>query len=71
LANFSFNTEVDKVWLRSLKIVENKKSNIKYEQSIGMADLAKAFIVHPRDPGSNLGSDKKYILFVSHLNPNL
>jgi hypothetical protein len=33
----------------------------------GMAELAKVSVVHPRDPGSNLGSDRKYflILFVS------
>jgi hypothetical protein len=27
--------------------------------SNGMAELAKAFIFHPRDPGSNLSSDRK------------
>jgi hypothetical protein len=42
-------------------------------QSGSKAKLAKASIVHPRDPGSNLSSDRKYfiILFVPHLNPNL
>jgi hypothetical protein len=39
----------------------------------GMAKLANASVIHPRDPGSNLSRDIKYflILFVSHLNSNL
>jgi hypothetical protein len=39
----------------------------------GMADSAKASGIHPRDQGSNLGIDRKYILilFVSHFNSNL
>jgi hypothetical protein len=42
-------------------------------KSDGMAELAKAFVVQPNNPGSNLSSDRKYflILFVSHSNPNL
>jgi hypothetical protein len=37
------------------------------------AELANASVVHPRDPGSNLGTDTKYflILFLLHLNSNL
>jgi hypothetical protein len=43
------------------------------KESGSVAELVKASVNHPRDPGSNLGSDRKYflILFVSHLNPNL
>jgi hypothetical protein len=35
-----------------------------------MAELANVSVVHPRAPGSNLGTDRKYflILFVSNLN---
>jgi hypothetical protein len=38
-----------------------------------MAKLADASVVHPKDPGTNFGTDRKYfiILFVSHLNSNL
>jgi hypothetical protein len=30
-------------------------------------------VIHPKDQSSNLGTDRKYylFLFVSHLNPNL
>jgi hypothetical protein len=39
----------------------------------GREELAKSSVVYPRDPDSNLSSDRKYlhIMFVSHLNPNL
>jgi hypothetical protein len=38
-----------------------------------VTELAKAFVVHPRDLGSKLSSDRKYflILFVSNLNSNI
>jgi hypothetical protein len=38
----------------------------------GVADLANLSVVHPGDPGPNLGTDRKYFLslFVSHLNSN-
>jgi predicted transcriptional regulator len=38
-----------------------------------VAELANASLLHCRDPGSNLGADRKYfhILFVSNLNSNL
>jgi hypothetical protein len=38
-----------------------------------VAELVNAFIIHPRDPGSNLSIDGKYfiILLVSQLNSNL
>jgi hypothetical protein len=38
-----------------------------------VAELANASVVHFRDRGSNLGTDRKYFLtlFVSHLIPNL
>ena len=49
------------------KMIEKKKN-----WSIGIAESANASFVHPRDPGSNLGTDRKYflILFVCHLNQN-
>jgi hypothetical protein len=36
----------------------------------GVGEMAKASVIQPRDPGSNIGSDRKYflILFVSHKN---
>jgi hypothetical protein len=38
----------------------------------GMAELANVALVHPRDPGSNIGKDKiSLILFVSVLKSNL
>jgi hypothetical protein len=39
----------------------------------GMADLANASVLHPRDLGSNLDIERKYflVLFVSHLSSNL
>jgi hypothetical protein len=39
----------------------------------GLTKLANAFVVHPRDLGSNLGAEITYfyILFVSNLNFNL
>jgi hypothetical protein len=42
-------------------------------ESGGLAELAKVSVIHQRDWGSNLGSDRKYcfILFVSNLNSNL
>ena len=37
-----------------------------------MAELAYASVIHPRDPGSNLDADKKFlILFASVFNSNL
>jgi hypothetical protein len=41
-------------------------------RSDGMAELANMYVVHFRDPDSNLGTDRKYflILFVLHLNSN-
>jgi hypothetical protein len=36
-----------------------------------MAEMAKASAIHPQNPGSNLVSDRKYFLILSHLNPNL
>jgi hypothetical protein len=38
-----------------------------------MAELVNASLIHPRDPGSNLGIDRKYvlILFVLHFISNL
>jgi hypothetical protein len=45
------------------------KSKVKIIRSGGVAE---ASVVHPRDRGSNISSDRKYflILFMSHLNPN-
>jgi hypothetical protein len=42
-------------------------------RSSGMAELANASVVHSRDLGSNLSTDRKYliIMFVSHLNSYL
>ncbi len=39
----------------------------------GVAELANVSVIHPRDPDSNLGTDRKYflIMFVSHLNSNI
>jgi hypothetical protein len=41
--------------------------------SHGIAELADASVIHPRDSGLNLDIGRKYflILFVSHLNSNL
>jgi hypothetical protein len=38
-----------------------------------VAEVSNASVVLPRDPGSNLGTDRKYflVLLVSHLNSNL
>jgi hypothetical protein len=49
------------------------KMEISCQKKDGMAELAKASVVHPRDPSSNFGSDRKYflMLFVPNLNPNL
>jgi hypothetical protein len=30
--------------------------------------LANAFVVHPRDPGSNLGKDRKYLFIIKRQN---
>jgi hypothetical protein len=48
-------------------------TNNYFRQSSGVAELAKASIVHPSDTILNLGKDRKYFLFlfVSHLNKNL
>jgi hypothetical protein len=32
----------------------------------GMAELANAFVAHSRNPGSNLGTYKKYFLILFH-----
>jgi hypothetical protein len=42
-------------------------------KSSGVAELANASVVHPRDLGSNLSKDRKYFLnlLVSYLNSNL
>ncbi len=44
-----------------------------YVKGGGMTELTNLYVVHSRDPDSNLGTDKKYffLLFVSHLNANL
>jgi hypothetical protein len=39
--------------------------------SAGVAELAKAFAVQPRDSGSNLGKDRKYILFCLCFNSSM
>jgi hypothetical protein len=54
--------------------MHTKKLNRKqHRMSGGVAELANASIIHPRVPGSNLSTDRKYfhILFASLLNPNL
>jgi hypothetical protein len=50
----------------------NKRQRKNY-MSNGMADLANVYVVHPRDQGSYLSTDRKYflILLVSHLNSNM
>jgi hypothetical protein len=39
----------------------------------GAAELANVSIVHPRDPSSNIGTDRKYchFMFVPHLKSKL
>ena len=42
--------------------------------SRGKAELANLSVIHPRDLGSNLGTDRKYFLLClcrMHLNSNL
>jgi hypothetical protein len=47
-------------------------TNIDEVKSGSVVELANVSIAHPRDLGSNHGSDTKIlIVFVSHLNPNL
>jgi hypothetical protein len=42
------------------------------KKSSSMAELAKAYILHPWDPSSNLGINRKYfLLFVLHSNSYL
>jgi hypothetical protein len=47
--------------------------NFRSFENNSMAELANASVVRPRDPGSNLGVDRKYFLqiLLSHLNSNL
>jgi hypothetical protein len=38
-----------------------------------VSELSSMLVFHPKNPGSNIGIDRKYflVLFVSHLNSNL
>ncbi len=69
LLKLSLELWLNKFWVN----IQLLKCKSKVLNSIGMAELANESVVHPRDPGSNLGTDRKYFLnlFVSHLNSNM
>jgi hypothetical protein len=56
-----------------IEIIYTQKNLFDKFYSRGIAELANGSVVHPRDPGSNLCINTKYILilFVSQLNSNL
>ena len=51
--------------LKFLKTKPNESINKLCHVSDGGAELANASVVHPRDPGSNLGKKQKKVYFFS------
>jgi hypothetical protein len=66
---FFKSCQIYKTCVSCLVKMANASSEI-FNGEIG--GVAKASVIHPKDPCSNLGPERFFlILFVSHLNPNL